>query len=559
MITETKIPTPTELQTRYQGVVRMILGHPQNDEVQKRVAAHLRAITDNKLGSVAMYHVAKSIPPEAKWELYNELASAIAANDWGKLQGTLAVGAKTIEPETAPATTEEAEKAESAEVTATRYRALVKVIASLGSEAESRVSTHIRAITAGRHKSLADYHEDDRIGLDIKAVEYAAIARALGLTVEDGKPKFGKPDWTKLQTAAPRTEPKRVDPLAEEPAEEPITPPRIPQPVTPASVPADDAGALAVLRKLLAPEPAAPVIAPQVDEGRVRLIVNEQLDQLNLHDVIKSANNNGAFPADRVQKLIADALAGMVHRVEIILPNGEAKPVEGIAHESFPVLLKMCAARVNTLLVGPTGSGKTHAAEQAAKALSLPFYYNGAIDTEYKLKGFIDAGGKVISPAFRKAWETGGVYLFDEVDASLPPAVLAFNGALSNHICDFPDRMVERHQDCIVIATGNTWLGGATFDYVGRMKQDAAFADRFATLHWDIDEKMELALASDKEWCQYVQGMRGKVKTHGLKVIVSPRATFHGEKLLAAGLDRAQVIASCVRKGMSGEQWSQVC
>ncbi len=562
MTTETKMPTASELQARYQAVVKLILSHPQRDEVQKRVGAHLRAVTDKKLISIAMYHVAGTIPVAEKWELYNNLASALESNDWSSLKGELGAGAKVTEDETT-ATIDAADKAESTEVAAARYRALVKVLATIGDEAETRVCAHIGAITGGQHNSLSAYHEADDIGLDTKALEYAAIARALGLTVENGKPKFGKPDWSKLKGHAtggaskdePKVEPQRIDPLAWEPA---VTP-RTNQPITPAN-PQDAESAIAVLRRLLVPDPPAPtMVEPQVDEGRVRLIVNEQIDRLNLHETIKNANNNGAFPTDRVQKLIHDALADMVHRVELVLPNGETKAIEGVAHESLPVLLRMAAARVNTLLVGPTGSGKTHAAEQVAKALDLPFYYNGAIDTEYKLKGFIDAGGKVISPAFRKAWELGGVYLFDEVDASLPPAVLSFNGALSNHICDFPDRMVERHKDCIVIATGNTWLGGATFDYVGRMKQDAAFADRFATLHWDIDEKMEADLAANKEWCQYVQGVRANVKRHGLKVIVSPRATFNGEKLLVAGIPRTQVIASCVRKGMTGEQWSQVC
>jgi len=45
---------------------------------------------------------------------------------------------------------------------------------------------------------------------------------------------------------------------------------------------------------------------------------------------------------------------------------------------------------------------------------------------------------------------------------------------------------------------------------------------------------------------------------HGLKVIVSPRATFNGEKLLAAGIEREEVIKSCVKKGMTDDQWKQI-
>src|SRR5690606_7558053 len=99
---------------------------------------------------------------------------------------------------------------------------------------------------------------------------------------------------------------------------------------------------------------------------------------------------------------------------------------------------KMVAAGVNVWLAGPAGSGKTTAAEQVAKALKLKFYFNGAIDTEYKLSGFVDAHGRIVSTAFREAYTNGGVYLFDEVDASLPSATLAFNAALANGQCDFP-------------------------------------------------------------------------------------------------------------------------
>lgn len=251
--------------------------------------------------------------------------------------------------------------------------------------------------------------------------------------------------------------------------------------------------------------------------------------------------------------------------VKLEIPALNVKKDLGIQHRSFTKLLKTCNARdhqgnrLNALLVGPAGSGKTTAADHVAKALNLPFYFNGAIDTEYKLKGFMDAQGRLISPAFRKAYENGGVYLFDEIDASMQSAVLAFNSALANGWCDFPDGMVQRHPDCIVIAGGNTWMGGGTFDYVGRVKQDAAFADRFAMLYWEIDEDLEMATGPNPQWTTYVQKIRSRVIERGIKgAIVSPRASYIGAALLAADLDRDDVIKMTVRKGMSDEQWKQV-
>lgn len=118
--------------------------------------------------------------------------------------------------------------------------------------------------------------------------------------------------------------------------------------------------------------------------------------------------------------------------------------------------------------------------------------------------------------------------------------------------------MIKRHPDCVIIAAGNTFGHGNSSAYVGRMKQDAAFLDRFAALAWEYDEELERELCPDAAWCDTVQAVRAKVAAAGLQVIVSPRASLYGASLLAAGLDRDTVIAMALRKGMSADQWRAV-
>lgn len=235
--------------------------------------------------------------------------------------------------------------------------------------------------------------------------------------------------------------------------------------------------------------------------------------------------------------------------------------IEGLNHAMFGLLLQTCSARLpdgnrmNVWLRGPAGSGKTTAAANVAKALGLQFAFNGALDSEYKLKGFIDATGKCVMTPFRKVWTEGGVYLFDEIDASLPSAVLSFNAALANANCDFPDANIPRHKDCIVIAAANTFGGGATADYVGRAKQDAAFLDRFVQLDWSIDEALETALTANDKWSSYVQNARKRVAERGLKgIIISPRASLFGASMLASGVPAKSVIEMAIYKGMTPDQ-----
>jgi cobaltochelatase CobS len=264
-------------------------------------------------------------------------------------------------------------------------------------------------------------------------------------------------------------------------------------------------------------------------------------------------------------KAAAKAIAEATIPRPIVVERKDMPKVElGVQHEQFEQLLALCAMRgadglpLNVWLTGPAGSGKTTAAKNVSKALGVGFYFNGAIDNEYKLLGFTDAHGRIVSRPFREAWTQGGVYLFDEVDASLPGAVLAFNAALANGTCDFPDGNIERHKDCVIIAAANTWGTGATNEYVGRMKLDAAFVDRFVQLAWGYDESLEKAIAQNNAWVAKVQKVRKAVRDLGVRHVVSPRASYHGATMLANGMSEVDVIEMTIRKGLSDDQWMQV-
>ena len=285
----------------------------------------------------------------------------------------------------------------------------------------------------------------------------------------------------------------------------------------------------------------------------------------------------GAVDENRVNQIVQNSMSGFletvqdmmnnvnhVTRVEIQTPDGTVRQIEGIHHKAFPDLLLAASttlpdgARFNFWLVGPAGTGKTTAAENLAEALDLPFGSIGTQDNPYGLSGFIDANGNCIHTLFRKIFESGGVFLIDEIDGWFPNAALWVNSATANGFAQFPDGMVKRHPDCIIICAANTYGNGGNQDYVGRMKQDAAFLDRFVFIDWPIDENLERALCADDEWCSTVQTYRAKAVALGLKVLITPRATIFGPPLLAAGIDRNKVINMVIRKGMTDEQWSQV-
>lgn len=325
------------------------------------------------------------------------------------------------------------------------------------------------------------------------------------------------------------------------------------------------------------PKPAAPVIEavpmPQAPQ-EVTVPGNVEINGADVRQILEAAHQNACRQDDLRQQAQATVMAEMLAKLEakinvarpiLITQQGKSDSVKlDRQHKEFLTLLKLCKARsrtgqrFNVWMTGPAGSGKTTAAMNVAKALSLPFHFCGAINDDYKLTGFIDAHGNLVRTPFREAFEHGGVFLLDEIDGCNPGVILALNAALANGTCDFADGNIKRHDDCIIIAAANTWGLGATHKYVGRNKLDAASLDRFKPIAWDYDEDMERDISGNVQWARKVQGMRANMMRAGIEAVISPRATYDGADMLAQGFTEAEVIEVCVRKGMPAEQWQQV-
>jgi MoxR-like ATPase len=208
-----------------------------------------------------------------------------------------------------------------------------------------------------------------------------------------------------------------------------------------------------------------------------------------------------------------------------------------------------------------SGSGKTHLGKQVADASGLAFYMTGAVKSPFQLLGFVPANftGEsskdcpTLRTPLRMAYEHGGVFAWDEIDASDASALVAFNALLDgNDEYAFPDGMVKRHTDFVCIASANTWGTGATADFVGRTKLDGATLARFQRIAVGYDETLERDLVgpAHAEWVQFVQAIRKAVEKEGIKVLVTPRHSLNGAALLAAGLPRSDVEQMTVFAGL---------
>lgn len=264
---------------------------------------------------------------------------------------------------------------------------------------------------------------------------------------------------------------------------------------------------------------------------------------------------------DAVAKATNLALENAIQPIQVVVPEkNEVKELSGYSHEKTPTILRILSARLPLFLVGEAGSGKTHLVEQCAEALGLQFYCISvcAQTTASTLLGYMDANGKYVRSLFREAYENGGVFLLDEVDNGNPNVLSVLNASISNHVCSFPDKMVTKHKDFILCASGNTYGHGANRKYVGRLEIDGATLDRFVFVEIGYDEKLEDNICGNKAYAKIIQALRKRAQELKLRNIISPRASINGVKLLKSGISLKDALQFTVFRDMSEDTIKQL-
>jgi cobaltochelatase CobS len=263
-----------------------------------------------------------------------------------------------------------------------------------------------------------------------------------------------------------------------------------------------------------------------------------------------------------VQAMIDASLKGVDFGFTTTIQVDTAPPVvlEERTHYLFPKLLRKLGAKLHVIIVGGAGGGKSHAAEQAARALNMRFFSIGAASFAHELIGYRDATREYARTDFREAFENGGLLVIEEADASAADAMLVLNNMLANGYGAFPDGHVKMSDGFLCVCCTNTDGSGATMQYSGRQRLDGAFLDRFVNQEWAIDPAIEKGdCGGHTAWLLAVRAVREYAEQNSiLDVVATPRAVKFGAKLLQAGEEKDEVLRSCLKRGALSAQWDNV-
>ena len=274
---------------------------------------------------------------------------------------------------------------------------------------------------------------------------------------------------------------------------------------------------------------------------------------------------------EAVRAMVREELGAVVFPTNTVVVRGEGsepKKIEGATHPKLAAVITSLDAGEHVLMVGPAGTGKSTIADQAAEALGLDFYsisLSPQTPTS-QLVGYMQATGEYVSTLFRKAFEHGGVFHFDEFDNGHPSILATVNAALANGSMAFPDRMVKRHANFRAVASANTFGRGADRMYVGRQALDMATLDRFSVEYVDIDESLETTLCmatglaehTVRQVLGYTRHLRRNAAEHKMAVVISPRASVGMCRLLKAGRPWGEVVDARARRGLSDADWRKL-
>lgn len=257
------------------------------------------------------------------------------------------------------------------------------------------------------------------------------------------------------------------------------------------------------------------------------------------------------YPA--VEKMVVEKF-GVVPKVhEIRIPDKSPKEVKGVLHKDFDKIVSMIADGESVYLCGAAGTGKSYLAQQVAEVLNLEYWYTASVVDDIQLKGFIDANGRYHETQFYKAFTQGGVFLLDELDASVPETLVLLNNALANGYFDFPTGRTTAHKDFHAIAAGNTFGTGADSTYTGRYCLDAASMDRFALIMVDYDREIEMVMANgDLALVDFAEDFRKAVSKVGTTCLCTYRAIKRLAKF-AAYMPKEDALRIGLTKGLAAD------
>jgi cobaltochelatase CobS len=280
-----------------------------------------------------------------------------------------------------------------------------------------------------------------------------------------------------------------------------------------------------------------------------------------LVEAIKDIVGETGVNADAVRDIVRKELEGKEGRTIKINILDKTKEMEMRPHFQTEMLAENILNGVNTLIVGPSQSGKTTAFEHACAMLGQERWaIQGACSGEHQIFGHTDGAGMYHPTPTFAAFTEGFPLCYDEMDSYAADALLANNAITANGYGTFADSPLpkRKHPDFRVVGIANTFGRGADRMYVGRGQLDEATLQRYVVIEWEYDRKLEESLCANRKWLEHCWSIREAAQKEKARLLVSTRTITNGDRLLAMGRSWSHANDSAIWKGFDKEARARI-
>ena len=194
-------------------------------------------------------------------------------------------------------------------------------------------------------------------------------------------------------------------------------------------------------------------------------------------------------------------------------------------YTDIKALEELYSKRMNTLIIGETGCGKTHAVRNVAYKLKVPYKnvnLNGGTTPEDLIGQFVPDNGSIRwqDGILTRFIRHGGIFVCDEINAA--PASVLF--ILHSVLDDQRQIVLTQHEGETIKVHPDFWfVGTMNPDYEGTNPLNQALRDRFGmTLVFEYDRKVEEKLGISENLLNLAEKIR---KMHKQGEIMTPVGT----------------------------------
>lgn len=208
------------------------------------------------------------------------------------------------------------------------------------------------------------------------------------------------------------------------------------------------------------------------------------------------------------------------------------RKIDGI--DDIEVFNRAHKAKLNTLLIGETGTGKTHAVRAFCYNKKLPYMrvnLNEATTVEDLVGQWIPnakGGFQWQDGVLTKFLREGGVFVCDEINSANAGILFILHSVLDDErkivLVQKDGEVIHAHKDFWFIATMNP-------DYEGTKPLNHALKDRFqVVLYYDYDEQVESELVKNKDIQRLAQKLRPLYRKGEILTPLSTRGLMQFEQ-----------------------------